>query len=268
MMRLRTAILVLFLVLLMPFLYGHDLFIKLDTYFVDPHTEVRIPILNGTFELSENSVAADRVAELLLAPGAKPQRLSMESWDASGDTTFMTLQTGESGTYVLGVSTNPRLIELDAASFNEYLDHDGIPDVLEARGREGELERDVVERYSKHVKAVFQVGESRGGGWGRGLGFAAEIVPLSNPYELRVGDDLLVSCLVFGEPIANQLIIAGGVNPEGTIAERASRTDDAGIARFTIDSPGQWYVKFIHMEKTAEEGVDYESTWATLSFQL
>jgi hypothetical protein len=256
------------LTVLSPFLVGHDLFIKLDDYFLAPDTEVRVPILNGSFALSENSVTSDRIEAIVLARSGETTHLDTEGWDASGDTTFLTLRTGEPGTYLLGVSTKSRLIELDAASFNEYLEHDGIPDVLEARRVEGELEQDAVERYSKHVKAVFQVGDSRGEGWERTLGFSAEIVPLANPYALRRGDALEVRCLVFGRPVASQLVIAGGVSSEGAIAERKTRTDENGVARFTLEDAGVWYVKFIHMEETDDEEVDYESNWATLSFQV
>ena len=267
-MNFRRLVVAASLVLLTPFLVGHDLFIKFDDYFLAPDTEVRIPILNGTFAVSENSIVPDRVVDIVLAQTLQTDHLDIGSWDATGDTTFLTLQTGEAGTYLLGVSTEPNLIELAAASFNEYLEHDGIPDVLAARRAEGELERDVVERYSKHVKAVFQVGELRSAGWDRALGFPAEVVPLSNPYELSPGDVLAVRCLVYGKPVANQLVIAGGAYGEEGIDERDGRTDATGIVRFTVESPGKWYVKFIHMEKTAEEAIDYESNWATLSFQV
>ena len=267
-MRFRRAVVLTSLLLLAPFLYGHDLFIKLDAYFLPPDADVRIPILNGTFTVSENSITPDRVVDVILARPTGTESLGTKGWDASGDTTFLTLRTGEPGTYMLGIATRPNLIELAAADFNEYLEHDGIPDVLEARRVQGELDRGVVEKYSKHVKAVFQVGESTSRSWDKAFGLPAEIVPRSNPYELAAGGTLEVLCLVFGEPVANQLVIAGGEGYAGIIVERSARTDEEGIARFAIEGPGRWYVKFIHMEKTAEEGVDYESNWATLSFQL
>jgi len=267
-MSYRRFIPALCLVLLVPILLGHDLFIKLDSYFLAPESEVRIPILNGTFELSENSITPDRVVNIVLAGASEVSYLDNKGWDASGDTTFMKLKTGEPGTYVFGVSTKSRLIELDATSFNEYLEHDGVHDVLATRKAEGELERDAVERYSKHVKAVLQVGESRSAVWDRAFGFPAEIVPLTNPYELRSGDAISVRSLVFGKPVANQLVIAGGVTADGVIAEREARADPDGVVRFSLDNAGRWYIKFIHMEKTDEEGVNYESNWATLTFQV
>ena len=53
-MRTRMLIAVMTLVVGSSLLTAHDLFIKFDSYFVSPDSEVRIPILNGYFNLSEN----------------------------------------------------------------------------------------------------------------------------------------------------------------------------------------------------------------------
>jgi hypothetical protein len=267
-MKLRQALLALAFVLGASVIYAHELFIKLDTYFLEAGSEVRVPILNGTFTRSESSVTADRVADIVIAGPGETQRPGSEGWDASTDTSYLTIQLGTPGTYVLGVSTRSRLIELDAETFNAYLEGEGIPDVLEARRKAGRLDRDAVERYSKHVKAVYQVGETRSGGWDRALGFPAELVPLANPYELAVGDEIGLRSLVHGKPVANQLVIAGGDGNGEAIEEREARTDEDGVVRFVVDRPGKWYVKFIHMVESGEEGVDYESNWATISFEL
>lgn len=267
-MRLRPIILAFTIVLAASALYAHELFIKLDTYFIEPGSAIRVPILNGTFTLSEGSVAADRVVDLVVTGPAGMSRLATDAWDASADTTYLTLQVGAPGTYVLGISTRSRLIELDAESFNSYLEGEGIPDVLEARRATGQLNQPAVERYSKHVKAVYQVGDVRSGDWEDAFGFPAEIVPLTNPYELAVGEEFAVRSLVHGKPVANQLVIAGGERDGVIIEQRQRRTDEDGAARFVIDEKGKWYVKFIHMVETEEEGVDYESNWATISFAV
>jgi hypothetical protein len=36
----------------------------------------------------------------------------------------------------------------------------------------------------------------------------------------------------------------------------------------TIGSPGYWYIKFIHMVPVTGDSVNYESKWATLTFQV
>ncbi len=44
-------------------LLAHDLFLKLETYFVPPETTVRVAVLNGSFASSEGSVTPDRLLD-------------------------------------------------------------------------------------------------------------------------------------------------------------------------------------------------------------
>lgn len=249
---------------------AHDMFIKLNTYFLQPNTAVQVPLINGTFLASENAIAVNRMRDASLVVAGRRQPIDLKNWTAAGDTTFIGIRTAAAGTYVIGASTRHTDFELTAEEFNEYLEHDGIPDVLEARRRAGQLDVPVAERYSKHVKAVFQVGEARSGGFDIVLGYPAEVVPLDNPYNLRVGDALTVRCLVDGRAVPGQFVLAGGIGAGGVaIPERSGRTDADGVARFTIDRAGRWYIKFINMVSLDEPSpIDYESKWATLTFEI
>ena len=249
-------------------LCAHDLFLKLDSYFLAPDTSVRITVLNGTFTRSEGALVADRITDISMVGPDGITQLDVTEWSVEGDSSFLRLETGDPGTYVVGVATRARNMDLEADAFNAYLEGDGIIDVLDARRRGNELGKAVTERYSKHVKAVFQVGASRSSAFDTPLGYPAEIVPLQNPYSLSVGSELSVRCLVDGRPVANQAVIAGGVHQGAAIEERMVRTDQYGVARITLDSPGKWYVKFVNMVEVAHDGLDYESKWATLTFEI
>ncbi len=247
---------------------AHDLFIKLDTYFVPEDSPVRVTILNSTFLLSENSITADRVADISAVVDGRRTRLSMDSWDAEGDSTFVEWRTGSAGTYVLGVSTLPRELGMSADDFNRYLASDGVVDVLQQRALDGELNEEAWEKYAKHVKAVVQVGDRPSDGIDMVLGYPAEIVPLDNPYRASVGDELRFRTLVDGEAVSRQLVIAGGQSSTGVIHEREARSDPNGIVSFEVDEPGRWYLKFINMAKTQDPDLDYESKWATITFEV
>jgi hypothetical protein len=210
----------------------------------------------------------DRVEDVSVVTGGRRRIIGTEGWEAGGDTTFLELRTQEPGTYVVSVSTLPRELDLTATEFNEYLEHDGIVDALRERTEAGELGTDVRERYSKHVKAVYQVGENRTAGLDRVLGYPAELIPVTNPYEVRVGGTVAVRALVDAMPVAGQLVYMGGEGSGGLFVERSARTNEAGLVSFRIDEPGRWYIRFIHMEKSQEQGLDYESKWATLTFEV
>jgi hypothetical protein len=249
-------------------LLAHDLFFKLERYFVEPHSHLRIPVFNGTFATSEAGVAPERLVELSLVSPMGRTRLPPDSWSTEATRAGLEVHVGEPGTYVVGASLHPRRIELTAEQFNAYLKEDGILDVLEARTRNNQLDRPARERYSKHVKAIFQVGERRTESYAAVLGYPAEIVPLTNPYLLHPGSELGVRCLVDGKPVANQVVLWGGESANGAIAQRATRTDGQGVASVRLDQPGKWYVKFVNMVPLAEPDFDYESKWATLTFEI
>ena len=247
---------------------AHDLFLRLDSYFVKPGSIVRVHVLNGTFSKSEGAVARDRLVDVSVVSPDGRTRVDTTEWQTAGDTAKLTVQTSAAGTYVIGASLRPREITLQGKDFNGYLASDGLPDVLAARRRDGELALPARERYQKHVKAIVQVGGTRTDGYTTALGYPAELVPIDNPYVLRVGSVLRVRALVEGQPVANQLVMSGGrLASGGRITPRSVRTDSAGIARVRIGSRGTWYVKFIHMERAAADtSIDYESKWATMTF--
>ena len=241
---------------------AHDLFLKLDSYFVSPGSTLKVRVLNGTFSTSDGAVAKDRVRDIAVVTPAGPTRLDTFAWAAQGDTSVLTVRTRESGTYVIGASLRPRELRLEAKDFNDYLAHDGVPDVLAARRRKGELDLPARERYSKHVKALVQVGDERTTGYEAELGYPAELIPLDNPYTLKAGAMLRVRAVVDGQPLANQLVVAGTRRGQSSL-----RTDSLGVARIRIGSRGPWFVKFIHMRPASgDTTIDYESKWATLTF--
>jgi len=267
----RAAILAaLFLLIGAAIANAHDMFVQPERFFVEENTEVLVRVLNGTFSKSENSIARARLRDISVVSPTGRAHIDTSAWSTDGDTSTFRVRTGGTGTYLLGASTRPSVIALSAKDFNLYLREDGIPDVLEARRRGDALQAPARERYSKHVKALLQVGGERTVHGEAELGYPAELVPLENPYALRPGSALRVRTLVEGEPVPNQYVLYGGRTPNGTrVAPRSVRSDSLGVARIPLRGRGTWYVKFIHMAPVAgDTTVDYESKWATLTFQV
>jgi hypothetical protein len=252
-------------------LSAHDMFWRLTSYFVAPQTGVQLPVLNGTFSKSANAIEWSRVADLSIVSPAGRVPMDSAHWNTRSDTSVLSYTTGASGTYAAGLSTKPRDFSLAAAAFNQYLADDGIPDILAQRRKDGSLKRDARERYSKHIKAIFQVGDTRSDGWSVPLGYPAELVPLANPYTLKAGATLGFRVLVDGQPIAGQLVLVGGrrgSTGDTRLPATSLRSDRAGIVRVALTAPGRWYVKFIHMVPRSNDVVDYESKWATITFEV
>ena len=263
-------------------LSAHSMFLKLDSFFLEPHSTNVVLLMNGEFDEGLELITRDRMLDVsVVGPGGvthPPESAWADSsvWNPDSlDTAILTFETGEPGTYVIGVSTAPRIIALTAEAFNGYLAHDGLLDAIERREAAGMMEDDALEFYSKHVKALVQVGSSRSAEWATVLGYPVEFVPLENPYELSVGDELRVRFMREGRPVANHLVYAShdGYHEheaEGEHSEAvATRTNADGVATIPLSSAGRWYVRTIHMvETTSEPDLDYESNWATLTFEM
>ncbi len=189
---------------------SHDMFLKMGTYFLQPNTPATIKLFNGTFDKSENVIARKRMADVSLLGNGVRTKPDTTAWTEIDTTiTVLNFKTGEAGTWVAGLSTHPNNIELTAEEFNEYLEHDGVIDMLEWRKANNALGEKAVEKYSKHVKAIFQVGDTKTNDWQTALGYPIEFVPMSNPYDLKPGDVLQVKLLRNGQPLPNQLVYAG-----------------------------------------------------------
>lgn len=253
-------------------LSGHDLFLKTDQYYAKPHSRQELFLFNGTFWMSENPISRDRISDPKIIGPEYSFVPTDEHWYDRDSITFLTYTTGGSGTYVAGVSTLPRSIFLEAAEFNEYLEHDGILDVLSAREASGELESDETELYSKHVKAILQVGDEHSDHYSQVLGYPVEFIPVDNPYTAIIGDVITFILLCDGKPLANQLVYCPHDGDHGPEHEHSGeiqlRTDSSGRFSLTIDHPGLYYLRTIHMVKSRETAYSYVSNWATLSFEI
>lgn len=251
---------------------AHDMFLRLGSYLLEPHTETTVALVNGTFERSQNAIARERMLDVsIVGPGVMAREEPGDSrWrdsvvgivgeeDGGAPDTLraalLSFRTGGPGTYTIGVSTRPRTFRLTGEQFDAYLEHDGVLDLLERRREEGTLGTPAVETYSKHVKAVVQVSDLPTDGFQARLGYPAELVPRVNPYRLAVGDTLPLLFLKDGEPVGGQLVFAAPADhydhAEGEAHEEPvrTRTDEKGVARIPLTHEGRWYARLIHMAR-------------------
>jgi uncharacterized GH25 family protein len=249
---------------------SHELFLKTDSYFMKSNQASELYLYNGTFDGSENVISRDRIINArILGPGYEYYPEEQDYYD-NDKITYLKFTTGESGTYVAGISTLPRDIELSAPDFMEYLEHEGLLGTIEDRENKAISDQPAVEKYSKHVKALLQVGEERTVDYATVLGYPIEFIPLINPYDLSEGDEISFRLLYNNSPVPNQVvhISSRSAKQKDNIAEKETRTDARGELSFTLDKKGQWYVASIYMQESKEQGLDYESNWATLTFEI
>ena len=250
---------------------AHEMFLKAEDYFMAPDTGVVLKLLNGTFDESLNTIDRKRMRDVSLAYNGQTLHPPLSAWHDADNASFLNIETASPGTYVAGVSIRQNMITLSAADFTSYLKHDGILDTLAEFEKSGSTS-DVRERYSKHVRVIFQVGDERSEDYARALGYPVEILLQDNPYDLMVGDNIGFQVIYEGEPAGNQLVYASyqgfqGEDEHGKHAV-ALRTDEKGMANFNLVAKGIWYISLIHMKKIDDPGAEYQSDWATVTFEI
>lgn len=252
---------------------AHESFLKPASFYLAPNTNTTVALFNGTFDKSDNTIARERMNDVTLMVNGKVTHPSETLWRDNATTSYLDLALTEPGTHVVGVSTKPKIIEMSADDFDNYLRHDGIEDVLKARQAEKAPRTPVLERYSKHVRTVLQVGDTLTDDHKRSLGYPAEILLSQHPATLKTGDTINFEALFKGQAMKGQLVYAsyeghhGHDAAGGHIHSAKVRTDDAGKGSFQISEPGKWYITLINMQKTSGE-TQYESNWSTVTFEV
>ena len=165
-------------------------------------------------------------------------------------------------TYASGRSS----VELDAAKFETYLADEGLETIKAQRAKKGQTAAPAKEVFSRYAKSYLAVGGAGGPGYDRVLGLTLELVPEKDPTALTAGADLPVRLLYLGKPLPGVLVAA--FTRDRPDARVTTRTDAAGRARLRLDHPGVWLVKAVHMiPAPADAGADWESFWASLTFE-
>ncbi|MEL7485334.1 MAG: DUF4198 domain-containing protein [Planctomycetota bacterium] len=193
----------------------------------------------------------------------------------------------EPGLHVVAASLHPRFIELAGEKFTSYLWDEGAIEVLRQRRESGTESQPGLEYYTKFGKTYVQVGPINPGVFSYldPVGHRLEIIPLSNPAGWQVGDTVRVRVLSEGEPIAELPIASGHESSKAHDYEESVFTDADGVAEFTIDKPGHWFIR-THTIGPAVDGLpaigltqpgdepedprlaDWDSYWASITVEV
>lgn len=173
----------------------------------------------------------------------------------------------KSGNYMLAMERNWSYITLEPDKFDAYLREDGLEYITAERARLGEAKKQGKERYSRFIKALIQVGGKNDRTFAKRAGLRFEIVPINNPYTLKIGEELTVQILFEDKPLSGKTVFAD--TREGDIVSKQSlATDKEGYARVKIDRKGVWLIRLVFMQRCSKncEGADWESFWGAFSF--
>ncbi len=249
--------------------FAHEYWLEPDSFLLAPResTFVRLILGDGLKVEEEMSYRYSKTSIFKLFSTEGTFDLARDITDESKPLFSFSAQ--KTGNYLLAMERNWSYITLESDKFDDYLREDGMEYIIAERERLGESKKEGKERYSRFIKTLLQVGEKRDRVFGTRAGLRFEIVPLNNPYALKIGDELVVQVLFEDKPLAGRSLFAD--NREGdSVSKRRLTTDKNGIAKIRLVKKGVWLVRLVYMQRCSRscEGADWESFWGSLSFGI
>jgi uncharacterized GH25 family protein len=245
--------------------FAHDFWIEPAKYRVGKGEVVKVPLRVGMEYVGDPVPRDDLRTEkfVVLGPDGVEPVTGEDQRDPAGRFT-----PAKDGVYVVAFRNTRRSIEIEAAKFETYLKDEGLERISKIRAERKDTDKPGMEVYSRCAKALFYVGDGAKDGHDRVVGMRLEIVPETNPYVVAAGAALSFRVLFEDKPLADALVVARNhADPKRVVT---ARTDAEGRVKLTLAREGEWMVKCVHMVAAdkAETGMDWESLWASVSFEL
>jgi uncharacterized GH25 family protein len=259
-------LIVLFLLVASFTISAHDFWLVPKKFRVSPGDSLTIWGNTGMdFPNSLNAVTPDRIDIYKLV--GKSIEEYIDEFIVQGNSLVTKYGFEKPGTYVVAAALKPKEIKLTGKEFNEYLLADGLPHIYELRKKEGILDKDAVEYYSKYPKTIIQVGNKLDDSPAKPIGFPIEIVPKINPYTLARGEYLEVLILFQGKPLPHA-VVAWSFPGQGEEFAGSIKTDTRGIASIPLEKAGPYVIRLTHMEWVKKPTHEWESYWTSLTFEV
>lgn len=271
--RIRRLACALALLACCPLVVAHDFWLQPQAYSVAPQAAIPFTLQVGHGPYRQRSpISRRRITRFdAIAPdgNAIDLRQTLQPGSAAGDGSF---RLPGNGTYALVLETDDRaLSHLPALRLNDYLRAEGLTPALEARRRNGRMNADGLERYSRHTVALVHVGppdRSSATTIAGTHGMALEIAPERDPYAFPRTAALPVRVFYQGAPLEGALVKLTDLHHDAEPIE-THRTDAQGRANFVMPNRGVWLLNVVWTTPLPpSSGADFETFFSSLSFGL
>ena len=247
---------------------AHDFWLQPDNFMPAAGADVNVRLFVGDHFANQKERAFQKKRTVRIQWFATKMTKDITARGQEGSKPFIQFSPQHKGQHLITLERDWAHIELEAKKFNSYLEHEGLKNILKHRHDAGEDNKVGKERYRRYLKSLMQVGGQNDQTWKRQTGHRLEIVPLSNPYGHKPGDQLKVLVLFDGKPLSNAQIEACHRGPK-KVNIQSERTDKSGQVAIKLNYAGPWLVRLVHMRKCTEDpGYDWESFWSAFSFAL
>ena len=244
--------------------FAHDFWIEPSSFHPPAGSELAVSLRVGEHFRGDPVPRADpRIVKFVLSSASGETPIGgLPATDPAG-----LVMVPSPGLFLIGYRSQRTPITLEPEKFEKYLADEGLDHVLSARKSRGEQGKAGLEVYSRCAKSLIAVGGTGKAGFDQALGFTLEILAESNPLKLSAGQTMRVRVLHEGKPLAGSLVKAIALeDPDNTLTARSGKD---GRVSLQLPRKGVWLIKVVHMVPAPKEtGADWESLWASLTFEV
>lgn len=169
------------------------------------------------------------------------------------------------GTALIVMQSNKAFSILDGEKFNAYLKEDGLDEAYDYREKNNLLADSAKEFYTRHSKLLVQVGDKKDDTYKKVLGLPIEIIPLQNPYDLKIGSPVSYKILFNNKPLFGAKVRVWNRHNNRTTVQNIYAQQD-GTIEARITNPGAWMVSVVQMVPSKDPKAHWESYWGSLVF--
>jgi len=264
-MPMRKIALVTILLTFISSLSAHEFWLNPDKFIYRRAEKVNINFFVGeNFEGENWEGNNERVKSLKLYFSGVSDDLSPIVTGATGDSIeyFML----DEGTNLIAFNSNNAFIEMEPLQFEAYLKEDGLTNALEYRKQNNETGCTGREFYQRCAKTLLQVGGIKDNTYAITTSLIIDIIPTSNPYQLKNKEPFRAKVFYKKEPLVNGLIKVWHRVKNRTV-KKELRTDSNGEIVFPVITKGKWMISTVTMERLTDNPIcDWQSYWGSLTW--
>jgi len=246
-------------------LSAHEFWLNPDKFIYKRTEKVNIRFLVGENFAGENWKGNnERIISLKIYYGGVSDDLSPVITGAEGDSIEYIMV--DEGTNLVAFNSNNSFIEMEPSKFNEYLLEDGLLNALEYRKQNNEMGCNGREFYQRCAKTLLQVGDVKDETSGITTSMPIDIIPSSNPYQLKNKELFRARVFYKRSPLTNALVkVWHRINNKTNKVEL--RSDANGEIVFPVIVSGKWMISTVKMERLTDNPVcDWQSYWGSLTW--
>ena len=264
-MPMRKIALITILLTFISSLSAHEFWLSPGKFIYKRAEKVNVSFLVGeNFEGENWQGNNERIKSLTLYYGEVSDDLSPVVTEAAGDSIEYVML--DEGTNLIAFNGNNAFIELEPSRFEAYLKEDGLTNALEYRKQNNETGCTGREFYQRCAKTLLQVGEVKDMTFATATSLVIDIIPFTNPYQLKNKELFRAKIFYKNSPLANALIKVWH-RVKNKTEKKELKTNSNGEIVFPVTTRGKWMISTVKIERLTDNPIaDWQSYWGSLTW--